>query len=84
MAGFNVESRGNPLSSFTLGIYIKGRVDKGEHKAEEIKGKAKQKLGEATDNEQWQAEGKAEHTKSDFKQAKEKLKNAVTDDESED
>lgn len=45
---------------------------------EERKGKAKEKLGEATDNEQWQVEGKAEQTTIDLEQAKEELKNALT------
>lgn len=55
--------------------------DKTEHKAEELKGKAKEKAGEATGNEQWQVEGKAEQTKSDLKQAGEKAKDALTNDE---
>lgn len=47
-----------------------------EHKAEELKGQAKQKAGEVTDNEQWQAEGQAQQTKGSLKQAGEKLKDA--------
>ncbi|GAA2364524.1 CsbD family protein [Saccharopolyspora halophila] len=57
--------------------------DKAKHKAEEFKGRAKEKVGEATGNEQWQAEGKAEETKSKFKQAGEKIKDAVKPDEDE-
>ena len=32
--------------------------DKAKNKAEELKGKAKEALGDATDNEQWQVEGR--------------------------
>lgn len=52
--------------------------DKARNKAEELKGQAKEKAGEVTGNEQWQAEGKAEQTKSSLKQAGEKIKDAVT------
>nr|WP_225956121.1 CsbD family protein [Amycolatopsis lexingtonensis] len=48
-----------------------------ENKAEELKGKAKEALGNATDNEQWQAEGRAEQGKANLKQAGEKVKDAV-------
>lgn len=51
--------------------------DKAEHKAEELKGQAKEKVGEVTGNEQWQAEGKAEQAKSNLKQAGEKVKDAL-------
>jgi len=51
--------------------------DKLENKAEELKGKAKEALGNATDNEQWQAEGRAEQGKANLKQAGEKVKDAV-------
>ncbi len=56
-----------------------GFDDKIENKAEELKGKAKERVGEATDNEQWQAEGQAEETKADLKQAGEKIKDAFKD-----
>ncbi|MEA5360632.1 CsbD family protein [Amycolatopsis sp., V23-08] len=52
--------------------------DKAEHKAEELKGQAKEKVGDATGNEQWQAEGKAEQGKGALKQAADKVKDAVT------
>lgn len=54
--------------------------DEFRHKAEEQKAKAKEGLGKATGNEQWQAEGKAEKTGSRLKQAGEKLKDALTPD----
>ncbi|WP_037363927.1 CsbD family protein [Amycolatopsis orientalis] len=50
--------------------------DKAENKAEELKGRAKEAIGNATDNEQWQAEGKAEQGKGNLKQAAEKVKDA--------
>lgn len=55
--------------------------DKAENKFEEFKGKAKESVGKATGNEQWQAEGKAEQTKSKLKQAGEKVKDALTPDD---
>ncbi len=50
--------------------------DKIENAVAKAKGKAKEAVGDATDNEQWQAEGKAEQTKADLKQAGEKVKDA--------
>ncbi|UPK73583.1 CsbD family protein [Nocardioidaceae bacterium SCSIO 66511] len=50
--------------------------DKAEHKAEELKGQAKEKAGDVTGNEQWQAEGKAEQAKGNLKQAADKVKDA--------
>ena len=51
-----------------------GADDKFSNKAEEMKGRAKEAVGDATDNEQWQAEGRAERAKADIKQAGEKVK----------
>ena len=56
-----------------------GNDDKVANKGEELGGEAKQKAGEATDNEQWQAEGKADQMKGDLKQAGEKVKDAFKD-----
>ncbi|MFI9818649.1 CsbD family protein [Saccharothrix variisporea] len=53
-----------------------GTDDKFSNKAEEMKGRAKEALGDATDNEQWQAEGKAERAKGALKEAGEKVKDA--------
>ncbi|HET7735471.1 MAG TPA: CsbD family protein [Nocardioidaceae bacterium] len=47
-----------------------------DNKLEELKGAAKEKAGDATDNEQWQAEGKGDQIKADLKQAAEKVKDA--------
>ena len=50
--------------------------NKAEHKAEEFKGRAKEKTGDVTGNEQWQAEGKMEQRKGSLKQAVDKVKDA--------
>jgi uncharacterized protein YjbJ (UPF0337 family) len=56
-----------------------GVEDKAQNKAEELKGQVKEGLGRATDDEDLQAEGQAEQTKSDLKQAGEKVKDAFKD-----
>jgi uncharacterized protein YjbJ (UPF0337 family) len=53
-----------------------GAHDKVNNKVEELKGRAKEAVGDATGNEQWQAEGKAERAKGSLKQAGEKVKDA--------
>src|SRR3954451_22599805 len=53
-----------------------GAMDKLRDKAQAAKGESKEKLGDATDNEQWQAEGKADKAKGNLKQAGEKGKDA--------
>lgn len=50
--------------------------DKFEHKAEELAGRAKEKLGQATDDEGLEAEGTAEASKANLKQAGDKVKDA--------
>jgi uncharacterized protein YjbJ (UPF0337 family) len=50
--------------------------DKLKHSTEKTLGKAKEGLGDATDDRELQAEGKAEQSKSDLKQAGEKVKDA--------
>ena len=57
-----------------------GADEKFENKAEELKGRAKEAVGDATDNEQWQAEGRAERAKGSLKQAGEKVKDAFRSD----
>ncbi|RSZ63745.1 CsbD family protein [Corynebacterium hylobatis] len=47
-------------------------MSKFENKAEELKGKAKEGLGKATDNERLEAEGKADQTKANVKEGVEK------------
>lgn len=53
-----------------------GNDDKMANKGESALGKAKEKLGDATDNERLQKEGRADQSKSDLKQAGEKAKDA--------
>jgi uncharacterized protein YjbJ (UPF0337 family) len=50
--------------------------DKIENKGQEIKGKVKEGVGDATDNEQLQAEGKKDQVAGNLKQAGEKVKDA--------
>jgi uncharacterized protein YjbJ (UPF0337 family) len=48
-----------------------------KHKAEEGLGAAKEKFGDVTDDEELQAEGQADQTKANFKQAGDKVKDAA-------
>ena len=50
--------------------------DKIRHKAEEVKGAAKEKFGDATDNESLQAEGAAERRAAQARQAGDNLHDA--------
>ncbi|GAB2567233.1 CsbD family protein [Kribbella endophytica] len=56
-----------------------GIGDKMKNAAESAKGKIKERTGDATDNEDLQAEGQADKTKADLKQAGEKAKDAFRD-----
>ena len=51
--------------------------DKAKNKAEETKGKVKETAGRAVGNERLEAEGKADQTSADVKQAGEKVKDAA-------
>jgi uncharacterized protein YjbJ (UPF0337 family) len=53
--------------------------DKMEHKGEELKGAAKEKWGDATDNESLQAEGAAERAAAKAKQAGDNIADAGRD-----
>jgi uncharacterized protein YjbJ (UPF0337 family) len=53
--------------------------DKTEGKMDELKGKAKQAWGDATDNQSLRDEGKADEAKGHGKQAMGKAKDAVDD-----
>ena len=53
-----------------------GTDDKMANQGESMLGKAKEKLGDATDNDRLQAEGKGDQSKADIKQAGEKVKDA--------
>ena len=53
-----------------------GTDDKMKNSGEGALGKAKEKLGDATDDENMEAEGKNDQSKADLKQAGEKVKDA--------
>ncbi|HUK69894.1 MAG TPA: CsbD family protein [Streptosporangiaceae bacterium] len=57
-----------------------GAEDKLNNKTEELKGKGKEKLGDAIGNEQMEAEGHADQAKGNLKQAGEKVKDAFRRD----
>ena len=50
--------------------------DKAQNKGEELGGKAKETAGKLTDDEQLEAEGKADQAKANLKQAGEEAKDA--------
>jgi uncharacterized protein YjbJ (UPF0337 family) len=56
-----------------------GLGDKIENTSENMQGKAKEATGKATDDERLEAEGKADQSKADLKQAGEKVKDAFRD-----
>ena len=53
-----------------------GKDDKVDNKVEDIKGKAKEGIGKATDDKSLENQGKKDQAKSDLKQAGEKAKDA--------
>jgi uncharacterized protein YjbJ (UPF0337 family) len=53
-----------------------GADDKMDNKTEQLAGKAKEKVGETTGDEQLEAEGHTDQVKGDLKQAGEKVKDA--------
>lgn len=53
-----------------------GLEDKLKNTADDLKGKAKEAVGKASDDEELEAEGKGDQIKSDVKQAAEKVKDA--------
>jgi uncharacterized protein YjbJ (UPF0337 family) len=50
---------------------------KARNKSQELKGQVKQAAGRATDNPGLEAEGRADQTKANLKQAAEKVKDAL-------
>ncbi|HEX3788471.1 MAG TPA: CsbD family protein [Pseudonocardiaceae bacterium] len=48
--------------------------DKIDNKAEELRGKAKEGVGHATDDQELEAQGKTDQAKANVKQAAEKIK----------
>jgi uncharacterized protein YjbJ (UPF0337 family) len=56
-----------------------GIDDKARNQAEELKGAAREKIGDATDNESMQAEGARDKAAARAKQAGENVKDAARD-----
>lgn len=54
-------------------------VDKAKNKAEELAGKAKEAVGDATNNSELEREGQADQAKANGKQAGEHVKDAAND-----
>ncbi|WP_194819912.1 CsbD family protein [Nocardia sp. XZ_19_385] len=54
-------------------------ADKAQNKADDLAGKAKEKFGEATDDQDLKNEGKGDQVKSNLKDAGEKVKDAFRD-----
>lgn len=52
--------------------------DKMSHKGEEFGGKAKEAAGKVTNNEELEAEGRADQVKANFKQAGDNVKDAFS------
>src|SRR3712207_2585908 len=65
-------SAGTPVGP-TRGVDMSG-IDKMKNKAEELSGKGKESVGEATGDRDLQAEGKADQASGSLKQAGEKVK----------
>ena len=57
-----------------------GTGDDIKHNMEDMKGKAKEAIGDATDNERLQAEGVAEQAGAKMKKVGDDVKDAFTDD----
>tara|TARA_R110002124_G_scaffold1331_1_gene7633 strand:+ start:7004 stop:7177 length:174 start_codon:yes stop_codon:yes gene_type:complete len=53
--------------------------DKFDNAAEDVTGKAKEAAGKATDNEELEAEGRADQAKADLKKAGENVKDALSE-----
>ncbi|WP_405495791.1 CsbD family protein [Nocardia sp. NBC_00511] len=54
-------------------------TDKAKNKAEELAGKAREKLGQVTGDSEQENKGKADQAKSNLKDAGEKVKDAFRD-----
>lgn len=55
-----------------------GMGDDIKHNMEDMKGKAKEAVGDATDNERLEAEGRADQTEANLKKAGDDVKDAFT------
>ena len=67
---------GQMLQHERTGRFLMGVADKAKNKADELAGKAKAAMGDATDNPDLEAEGRMEESKADVKQAAEKSQDA--------
>jgi uncharacterized protein YjbJ (UPF0337 family) len=56
-----------------------GTDDKLRNQGQDLKGKAKETVGRATDDEELEAQGRADQAESSLKQAGEKVKDAIKD-----
>jgi uncharacterized protein YjbJ (UPF0337 family) len=61
--------------------YDMADMDEIKHKGEELIGKGKEGLGDATDNDSLKAEGKADQGEAGVKQFGDKVKDVFTNDE---
>ena len=57
---------------------IMGLTDKAKNATEKLTGEAKEAAGKASDDKSLEAEGRADQTKGDLKQAGEKVKDAFS------
>lgn len=55
-----------------------GFIDKAKNVAQDAEGKVKEAVGKVTGDDRREAEGRADQTKSDLKQAGENVKDAAT------
>jgi uncharacterized protein YjbJ (UPF0337 family) len=78
LVGFGNGYAGKPgaRSSDQEGNAIMGTEDKARNKAEKLRGKAKEQAGRVTNDRELEAQGRTDQTKSDVKQAGEKVKDA--------
>jgi uncharacterized protein YjbJ (UPF0337 family) len=73
---FDADPGGQPDQASYRKRFIMGAENKAANKVTEIRGKIKKKAGRVTDDEGLEAEGRAEESKVDLKQAGEKVKDA--------
>jgi uncharacterized protein YjbJ (UPF0337 family) len=69
--------RGVPVRRSTRKGTVVSTSDKAKNKVQETKGKVKETAGQAVGNERLEAEGAADQTAGDVKQAGEKVKDAA-------
>lgn len=74
-----IDRIGHPESIHATGRSVMRYDDKARNKTEQMKGKAKEWVGDKTDNESLQAEGVSDQASGRMKQAGEHLKDAARD-----